>query len=121
MPRYNFDEDFESQARARGWIVADFEEWRKNKKMTTLEMLNKAETDGKTYYDYDMRYNKKYGFHDCEGEPWITKGFSIVNEIFEGDTWQDLDPEEDVDYEKPMSIEEIEEELGYKIKIVSKN
>jgi len=31
-----------------------------------------------------------------------------------------LDPEEDVDYEKPMTIKEIEEELGYKIKIVPK-
>lgn len=86
--------------------------------MTTLEMLNKAETDGKTYYDYDMRYNKKYGFHDCEGEPWGTKPFDTVNEIFEGDTWEELDPEDDVDYVKPMTIEEIEDELGYKIKIV---
>lgn len=120
IPRYNFDEDFELQARARGWIVVDFEERRENKKMTTLEMLNRAELDGKTYYDYDMRYNKKYGFHDCEGEFWSTKGFSIVNEIFEGDTWEELDPEDDVDYEKPMSIEEIQEELGYKIKIVQK-
>ena len=94
---------------------------RKEVKMTILEMLNEAQTDGKTYYDYDMRYNKKYGFHDSEGEPWGTKLFNSVNEIFEGDNWEELDPEDDVDYEKPMSIEEIEEELGYKIKIVLRN
>ena len=86
--------------------------------MTILEMLNKAETDKKTYYDYDMRYNKKYGFHDCEGEPWNIQYFINVNEIFDGDTWEELDPEDDVDYERPMTIEQIEEELGYKIKIV---
>ncbi len=120
IPRYNFDEDFMSKARAIGWSICDFEEWKENKKMTMLEMLNKAETNGKTNYDYDMRYNKKYGFHDGEGDPWKTKLFDSVNEIFEGDNWEELDPEEDVDYKKPMSIEEIEGELGYKIKIVSK-
>ncbi len=145
MPRYNFDEEFESQAKARGWIIFEpeikynekykdyskesamldsylnyFKRIKENKKMTILEMLNKAEKDGKTYCDYDMRYNKKYGFHDSEGDPWGTKLFSNVNEIFEGDHWEELDPEDDVDYEKPMSIEEIEEELGYKIKIVPK-
>ena len=88
--------------------------------MTALEMLNKAESDGETYYDYDMRYNKKYGFHDCEGEPWNIQYVINVNEIFEGDTWEELDTEDDVDYERPMTIEEIEEELGYKIKIISK-
>lgn len=89
--------------------------------MTILEMLNRAESDGKTYYDYDMRYNKKYGFHDCDGESWIVPEFTIVNRIFEGDTWEELDPEDDVDYERPMTIEQIEDELGYKIKIVAKN
>ena len=88
--------------------------------MTMLDMLNKANADGRTYYYDDMRYNKKYGFHDCNGELWEAKFFGSVNEIFEGDGWEELNPEEDIDYITSMSIEEIEEKLGYKIKIVSK-
>lgn len=120
IPRYNFKEDFDSLTKARGWKT--FEPNKKeNNKMTILEMLNKANTNGRTYYYEDMRYNEKYGFHDCYGEPWESKYFDSVNAIFEGDNWLELDPEDDVDYITPMSIEEIEEELGYKIKIVAKN
>ncbi len=71
-------------------------------------------------YEIDNVRNVEYGFHDCYGESWEAKYFDSVNAIFEGNCWEELDPEEDVDYITPMSIEEIEKELGYKIKIVSK-
>lgn len=61
---------------------------RKGKTMTTLEMMNQAALDGKTYKSYSMRYNKFRGFHDENGNKWDSCRFTYVNDIFAIDTWQ---------------------------------
>ena len=82
--------------------------------MTTLEMMNEAEKTNNTYIASDMRYSKKLGFHDDCDEPWDSDAFIHLNEAINIDDWESLSTKE-------MTMEEVEEELGYKIKLISKN
>ena len=85
-----------------------YPEKRKEKKMTTIDMVIQANKDGKTYKADDMRYNSKLGFHDIEGRRWNGDAFTYVNEIFSIDTWQ-LKPDNE------MTISEAEAKFNIKI------
>lgn len=65
-----------------------YPEKRKEKKMTTLEMMNQAAQDGKTYKAEDMRYNVSLGFHDNENKKWNANAFDYINDIFAINYWQ---------------------------------
>ena len=86
-----------------------YPEKRKEKKMTTLEMMNQAALDGKTYKADDMRYNRNLGFHDIQGRRWNADAFTYVNEIFSIDKWQ-LKPDNE--------MTKSEAEAKFNIKIV---
>lgn len=86
-----------------------YPENRKEKKMTTLEMMKQATLDGKTYKANDMRYNTFLGFHDSEGKQWSGCAFKYVNNIFSIDTWQ-LKPDNE--------MTKSEAEAKFNIKIV---
>lgn len=81
--------------------------------MTTLEMMNKAKDDRKTYITGNMRYSSDKGFHQDNGIPWDAKAFLTLNEVLELDDWELLDEV------KRMTLKEIEKKLGYKIELVS--
>lgn len=80
--------------------------------MTTLEMMNEAEKTNDTYIASDMRYSKKSGFHDDCDKPWDADAFIHLNEVVDIDDWK-------LSTVKEMTMEEVEEELGYKIKLIS--
>lgn len=80
--------------------------------MTTLEMMNKAKENGKTYIVDSIRYSVNKGFHDCCGIPWDADAFRTLNQVIEIDDWKLLEP-------KKMTLKEIEEKLGYEIELVS--
>ena len=84
--------------------------------MTTLEMMNEAQKTNKTYISGNnlttMRYSVSKGFHDKDGKEWEGDAFEYVNYIFDINTWQLLKP-------KKMTLEQIENELGYSIELVS--
>ena len=80
--------------------------------MTTLEMMNKAKENGKTYITEDMRFSTEKGFHGDNGKPWNASAFSTLNQVIEIDDWELLEP-------KKMTLKEIEEKLGYEIELVS--
>lgn len=84
--------------------------------MTTLEMLNEAEKTNKTYICGNamtsMRYSTSMGFHDEGGEKWNGSAFYYINDIFDINTWRLLEP-------KKMTLEEIENKLGYEIELVA--
>ena len=86
-----------------------YSEKRKENKMTTLEMMNEAIKDGKTYKTYDLRYNATIGFHDKKGHKWEANSFKYINDIFAIDTWQ-LKPENE--------MTKSEAEAKFNIKIV---
>lgn len=62
---------------------------KRNKKMTTLDMMIEAKTNGKTYRGDDMLYNAERGFHDRLGKKWYGDAFNYLNDLFEIDTWQE--------------------------------
>lgn len=78
------------------------------KKMTTLEMMNLAKDNGKTYLVNDMLYNIKFGFHDKSGKKWYGDAFDYLNDLFEINEWQ----EDNTIY---MTKSEAEEKYGIKI------
>ena len=80
--------------------------------MITLEMMNEAEKTNDTYIAGNMMYSKKLGFHDEHKEPWDADAFIHLNDVVDIDDWKLLTAKE-------MRMEEIEEELGYKIKLIS--
>lgn len=80
--------------------------------MKTLEMMNKAKENGKTYITEDMRFSTKKGFHEDNGSPWNANAFRTLNQVIEIDDWKLLEP-------KKMTLKEIEEKLGYEIELVS--
>lgn len=86
-----------------------YPEKRKEKKMTTIDMVIQATKDGKTYKADDMRYNSKLGFHDIKGRKWNRDAFTYVNEIFSIDKWQ-LKPDNE--------MTKSEAEARFNIKIV---
>lgn len=86
-----------------------YPEKRKENKMTTLEMMNKAAKDSKTYKAYDLRYNAIIGFHDKEGYKWKVDSFTYINDIFAINTWQ-LKPDNE--------MTKSEAEAKFNIKIV---
>lgn len=86
-----------------------YPEKRKEKKMTTIDMVIQATKDGKTYKADDMRYNSKLGFHDIKGRKWNGDAFTYVNEIFSIDKWQ-LKPDNE--------MTKSEAEAKFNIKIV---
>lgn len=83
--------------------------------MTTLEMMNEAKKTNKTYISGNnisgMRYSTSKGFHDINDKEWDGTAFPYVNDIFNIDGWQLLEP-------KKMTLKQIEKELGYDIELV---
>lgn len=84
--------------------------------MTTIEMMNDAAKTNKTYIIDSMRYSVRRGFHDGNGEPWDANAFDNLNEVLSLNRWKmlDVDP-----IPKEMTLKEIEQELGHKVKLVS--
>lgn len=84
--------------------------------MTTLEMMNEAQKTNKTYISGNsltsMRYSVSKGFHDEGGKEWEGDAFKYINNIFDINTWQLLK-------HKKMTLEQIENELGYSIELIS--
>lgn len=76
--------------------------------MNTLEMMNLAKDNGKTYLVNDMLYNIKLGFHDKSGKKWYGDAFDYLNDLFEINEWQ----EDNTIY---MTKSEAEEKYGIKI------
>lgn len=62
---------------------------KKSKKMNTLEMMNLAKDNGKTYRVNDMLYNIKLGFHDTFGKKWYADAFDYLNDLFEVNEWEE--------------------------------
>ena len=81
---------------------------KRNKKMTTLEMMIKAKDSGKTYRADDMLYNTKFGFCDKCDKKWCGHSFDYLNDLFEVDKWQ----EDNTVY---MTKSEAEEKYGITI------
>lgn len=76
--------------------------------MMTYEMVGVADQNGKTYESKYGTYSKEKGFHVC-----CSKGADdLVNALFHENCWS---LKQEV---KQMTKEDIEKELGYKIKIV---
>ena len=86
----------------------DFYPEKRNKKMTTLEMMNVAKVNGKTYYANDLLYNTKFGFHNRLGNKWQGSAFDYLNDLFDVDYWK----MDDTIY---MTKSEAEEKYGIKI------
>lgn len=76
--------------------------------MTTLDMMNLARTNNKTYRSNDCLYNTKLGFHDKVGCEWDAASFTYLNELFDIDNWE----EDNLIY---MTKFEAEEKYGIKI------
>lgn len=81
---------------------------KRNKKMTTLEMMIKAKDNGKAYRANDMLYNIKFGFHDKSGKKWHGDAFEYLNDLFDVSVWQ----EDNTIY---MTKSEAEKRYGIKI------
>lgn len=81
---------------------------KRNKKMNTLEMMNLAKDNGKTYRVDDMLYNIKLGFHDTFGKKWHADAFDYLNDLFEVNEWE----EDNTIY---MTKSKAEEKYGIKI------
>lgn len=98
---------------SEGYYIAEFseiEDERKEKNMTTLEMLNAAKETNNIYVAGDMRYSKEKGFQDRDGRKWQAKSFDTVDEIFQVNNWH-LVPK--------MTMKEIEKKLGYEFELTS--
>ena len=78
--------------------------------LTTLDMLNLARKTGKTYVNVDLRYNVADGFVNTRTGK-SSQLFVVIDEFMNA-IWNE---EDEI---KELTIEEIEEKLGYKIKIV---
>lgn len=97
--------------------------------LRTFEMVARAEGDGQTYLSGSMYYNRKTGFTNKGGKMWSVGAWSdredesvaenLLNRsalyrFIHCDGWKPVEVRESV---KEMTLEEIEKELGYKIKI----
>ena len=76
--------------------------------MTTLEMMNMARVNNRTYRSEDMLYNTKFGFHDKKGQQWEGRAFEYLNNLFAISSWE----EDDTIY---MTKSEAEKKYGIKI------
>jgi hypothetical protein len=57
--------------------------------MKTLEMMNKAELDGRTYVYRNMYYSKEKGFTEYNGKEWDNdNAFSTPNNLLILDGWK---------------------------------
>ena len=57
--------------------------------MNTLEMMVKAQKDGKTYRANDLFYNRIIGFTNSEGNDWLAYVFCYINYLFAIDVWEE--------------------------------
>ena len=89
---------------------SELEDIRKEKNMTTLEMMNAAEGTNNVYVAEDMRYSKEKGFHDRNGREWNAGTFDTIDEIFQINSWHLL---------PKITINEIEKQLGYEFELIS--
>lgn len=71
--------------------------------LKTFEMVAKAEGDGQTYENDGMTYSREEGFKNAR--------IGSINSFIRKDGWKAQE------LRKEMTLEEIEKELGYKIKI----
>jgi hypothetical protein len=87
--------------------------------MNTCEMVLLADTNGKTYKSDEMYYHKDKGFHDDHGETWDYDAFRDFHENgrYGLDAFVHTCEWEEVKKRK-MTIEDIEEKLGYEIEII---
>lgn len=76
--------------------------------MTTLEMMNVAKVNGKTYYANDLLYNVKFGFYNRLGNKWQGSAFDYLNDLFDVDYWK----MDDTIY---ITKSEVEEKYGIRI------
>jgi len=57
--------------------------------MKTLEMMNQAKLNGRTYKYSDMYYSEEKGFTDCNGDEWTKDSeFSTPNNLLKLDEWK---------------------------------
>lgn len=101
----------------KGYYIIDFseiEDERKEKGMKTLEMLNAAQKTNNVYIsEGGILYSNEKGFHESNGKEWKEKGLCPINTIFELANWR-LFPK------RKMTLEEIEQQLGCSIELISK-
>ena len=86
--------------------------------MYTYQMVGLADENGKTYESKYGTYNKEDGFKFNENvQPIVKNGWrNLVNILFHEDLWKlKKDPV------KEMTLNDIEKELGYRIRIVDPN
>lgn len=67
-----------------------------------------------TYFINDLRYSVKYGFHNRDRKPWNANSFNYINDILAINGWKVLESEP-----RRMTLNEVEDELGYQIELVS--
>jgi hypothetical protein len=82
--------------------------------MKTYEMVALADKDGKTYQSGEMYYQKDKGFHDEFGREWEASAYNCENGLsrfIHEDEWELV-------AKRKMTIQEIEDILGYNIEIV---
>lgn len=84
--------------------------------MTTLEMMNEAEKTCKTYKcdDNIIRYSNQLKFYDTSSnnKPLESYHFNTINNFMNIDTWEEVKS-------KLMTIEQVENELGYEVTIIN--
>lgn len=96
--------------------------------LKTFEMVAKAEGDGQTYSNGEMYYNRQTGFTDKQGDGFpafvwadVDTDPAVYNALNRSGLYRfihacDWKPVEE-EPAREMTLEEIEKELGYKIKI----
>ena len=84
-----------------------YKDKRKENKMNTLDMMNLACKNGKTYRSNDLLFNTEKGFHDTDNNPWCSDSFDTLNDLFSLNEWETV--------ENIMTKEEAEEKYGIKI------
>ncbi len=87
--------------------------------MNTCEMVLLADKNGKTYIANDMYYQRDKGFHEDNGNTWDADAFTNYQENgkYELNAFVHIDNWEQVK-KRSMTLEEIEEKLGYEVEIV---
>lgn len=81
---------------------------KRDKKMNTLEMMNLAKENNKTYRTDDMLYSNNFGFHDKPGKKRYRDVLDYLNDLFAIDNWK----EDNTIY---MTKSEAESKYGIKI------
>ena len=84
--------------------------------MKTYEMVALAETNSKIYIVDDMRYNKTYGFHNADKQPWPYASFEYyatgLDVFMHYEGWQEFS-------EPEYTLEELYELVGHPFKLKS--